>query len=476
MMMRTSWVTMVWITFLGIVSGLPQAWGQLPRLPNVEPHPLPSLMQGPAIPTGYDDLLTIPHGVPDTWLDVDHVMPAEYTWAEGQDEQDKQSEDARASGPIQLKPYGALWSDMVYGTSRTNPGAYTRWVYSDQQHGEPFFVIDARRSRLGLDVIGPELAGAASGGRVEIDFHGEFVNENRASVLLRHAYWEWKNESFRILVGQTWDVISPMLPQSLNYASGFNAGNIGFRRAQVRAERFIWFADDQRLLLQGSLNQDVVTDFATEALVFREAVDAPVVEGRLGWEWGDTNEPNRQLRIGISGHLGATGFDFLANGPPPFNLPPEDDARYRTWSCNLDLHVPIGDRFGLAGELFTGSNLSSYLGGIGQGVCACNRQAIRASGMWGEIWWDCREDLQTRVGYGLDDPKNEDFLIGRTYNQYIYYQLLWTVSNQISTGIEISYWQTFYQDRRGGLILDENLLPTQPGKAITVDWMFKYAF
>ena len=477
-MMRTSWVAMVVGCCLMISPGgwPPNARAQTAWQPGLEwfegPRPEPL----PLIPTGYDDLSAAPADSLTAGALSPHVMPAEYRWADDPAGTDAEAEKPAATGPIQFKPYGAFWSDMVYGTSRTNPGAYTRWVFSEEQQGEPFFVIDARRTRLGLDVTGPPLGDATSGGRVEIDFHGEFINENRASVLLRHAYWEWKSESSRILIGQSWDVISPLLPQSLNYASGYNAGNIGFRRAQFRADHSFWIADDQRLLLQGSLNQDVVTDFANETAVFREAVEVPVVEGRIAWEWGPTDEPDRQLRIGLSGHLGASGFDFLGVSPPPLNLLPEDDARFTTWSCNLDLYAPLGKRFGLAGELFTGSNLSSYLGGIGQGVCACNRGAIRASGLWGEFWWDWRPDLQSRVGYGLDDPVNQDFLIGRTYNQYLYYQILWKVSEQLSTGIEVSYWQTFYQDRRAGSIPTENLFPTQPGKAFTVDWMIKYAF
>jgi hypothetical protein len=61
--------------------------------------------------------------------------------------------------------------------------------------------------------------------------------ENRPTVLLRHAYWEVKNERFRFLLGQYWDVISPLQPSMLLYSVGWNAGNIGYRRTQIPFER-----------------------------------------------------------------------------------------------------------------------------------------------------------------------------------------------------------------------------------------------
>ncbi len=157
-------------------------------------------------------------------------------------------------GGFRIVPYGAFWADMIYATERTEPGAFTLFVLSPEQDGEDAFVIDARRTRLGADVSGPKigaLGNAESGGRVEIDFHGNFVTENRANVLLRQAYWEVKNKRFRLLVGQTSDVISPLIPGTLNYSVGWAGGNIGFRRTQFRGERYLAASDRFLLTLQG---------------------------------------------------------------------------------------------------------------------------------------------------------------------------------------------------------------------------------
>ena len=157
-------------------------------------------------------------------------------------------------------------------------------------------------------------------------------------------------------------------------------------------------------------------------------------------------------------------------------MPPENDARFITWSFNIDLHAPLGERAGFAGEFFTGANLSSFFGGIGQGVCPCLRVPINATGGWGEIWFDWTSSWQSRVGYGIDDPDNDDSLLGRISNQFIFGILIYEVSDNLTTGIEVTYWKTRYQERRAGLIPPDQLSPSQPGKSVVIDWMVKYSF
>jgi hypothetical protein len=383
------------------------------------------------------------------------------------------------AGAFSVVPYGALWADMIFATSRTNPGAYTLWVFSREDQGEAAFTVDARRTRVGLDIQGPELpllGGAESSGRVEIDFHGDFVTENRPAVLLRQAYWQAESDEYRLLVGQTWDVISPLMPARLDYAVGLAAGNIGFRRAQFRAERYLAFSDTLLFSVEGSLNQDIVVDFRTEPGVRREAASWPVIEGRLATTVGPRGDGCNPLVFGVSGHVGETGFDFLTDGPPPLNLPPQDDARFFTWSFNVDVYAPLTQCMGLQGEFFTGANLSSFFGGIGQGVCPCLRVPIRASGGWLDVWYDWSPRLRSHFGFGIDDPINRDSLFGRTYNQYIYANLVAKITDRFTTGIEVTSWKTLYQERRAGQIPADQLMSTAPGESITIDWMVKYGF
>lgn len=147
--------------------------------------------------------------------------------ADGSDFVTRDELDARANefawqkNGFTITPYGALWGSAVYQTRRTFPEPYTLFVLPLNEEGEDDFIIDTRRTRLGIDVVGPQIAAwhnATTGGKVEIDFHGAFVVENKPGVLLRHAYGEIKNDEFRLLAGQTSDVISPLIPSALNYS------------------------------------------------------------------------------------------------------------------------------------------------------------------------------------------------------------------------------------------------------------------
>lgn len=378
-------------------------------------------------------------------------------------------------GDLSVTPYGAFWGDMIYASSRVSPGAFTLFVFSREIDGEDSFVIDARRSRFGVNVQGPEFGSdTASHGQLEVDFHGNFVTENRASVQLRHAYWELTGLTFRLLVGQTWDVISPLVPGTLDAGFGYFGGNIGFRRTQFRAERFVELADST-LLLQGSLNQDIVADFPNDPGVVREPVDWPVLQARVALATGARDDPFAAT-VGFSGHLGETGFHFETAGPPPLNLPPQNDVRFPTWSLNLDARLPLTERCGVQGELFTGANLSAFVGGIGQGVCPCLRVPIRSRGGWCDVWYDWTPRLHSHVGFGLDDPIDRDSLIGRTYNHFLFANLSYDVTDRLLTGLEVAWWKTLYHDTRGGQIPNDQLMPREPGEAFVVDWTVKYGF
>mgnify|MGYP005839350737 FL=1 len=384
---------------------------------------------------------------------------------------------AWTKGDFKIVPYGFLWADMIYGTDRTYPGAYTLWVPSRPTQGEEMFVIDARRTRLGLNIEGPRIAyfnNAKSGGQVEIDFMGVMDSiENKPSILLRHAYWEAKNDYMRIVVGQTWDLISPLYPGTLSYSVGWDGGNIGYRRTQFRLERYFHVSDTLLLTAATSLNQDIVPDLATVANVNRESAGWPVIMWRTAATIGPRGKGCRPLEVGVSGHIGETGLDFLVAGPPPLNLPPRDDMRFRTWSLNLDVKKQLTDRLGVQGELFTGENLSPFLGGIGQGVCIGSRNTIRAAGGWIDGWFDITPKLHMHAGYGIDDPNNVDFFYGRTYNHFIFWNLSYDITKQLVSGIEVTSWKTLYQDRRPAPL---NTAPTLPGESVTIEWMVKYGF
>ncbi len=387
-------------------------------------------------------------------------------------------------GSVSVVPYGILWADMIYSSSRTFPGSFILWIESADTQGENTFVLDARRSRVGVDLKGPEVdvfGGIAGGGKVEVDFLGGFVNENTTDVRLRHVYWEAKNEDWRFLAGQTWDVVSPLLPSTVNFSVNWCSGNIGFRRTQFRVERYLHLSDDCVIALQGALAQNITPDLASGALaagVNREGGNWPMIQARTGFTFGGSGLLQHPVTIGLSGNIGETGFDFLTVSPGPLRIPPQDDARFREWSVNADFTVPVSDCLGVHGEFFTGSNLSNLLGGISQGVCPCERVPIRATGGWVEIWYDLNSCVTTHFGFGVDDPNNGDSLIGRTYNRNIYANVFVQLTDNLRTGLEVASWKTLYHNTtlQEPDPADRISFPTAPGEAVVLDWTVQYRF
>lgn len=369
---------------------------------------------------------------------------------------------AWSKGDFKIVPYGILWGNAAYETERTSPGVYTLFVPSADTEGEDAFHIDTRRTRLGLSIAGPDsscFGGVKSGGKAEIDFHGAFAIENKPGVLLRHAYAEVYNSNFKILAGQTWDVISPLNPGTVSYTVGWGGGNIGYRRAQIRLERYLTLMNDSKITFQGSLNQNIVSDFSSTLSIQSEASDWPLIEGRMAYSLGSHNP----ITVGVSGHIGEQGFDFTQAGPAPLNLPPRDDARVGTWSLNIDVKVPFNHRSGFQGEFFTGQNLGTFLGGIVQGVDGTSRQGIRSTGGWCDFWYDWTNSFHSRIGCGIDDPVDNDVFSGRIYNHYIYANSTYDLTNQLNVGFEVSSWKTMHVGQR-------------PGDSVRFEFAGKYVF
>jgi len=386
---------------------------------------------------------------------------------------------AWTKGDFKIVPYGFLWTSMISQTSRTTPGSYTLWVPSADEQGESAFILDARRTRLGLNVEGPRIpyfCCAKSGGTVEIDFQSPVTSdfENRATVQLRHAYWEVQDESFRFLVGQNWDIVSPLYPSTLSYSVGWDGGNIGYRRPLVRFDRHFYPSSTLKLTGEIGVAADIVSDLATATGVRREPSDWPVIEGRIAATLGQRGEGCRNVVIGFSGHVGEQGFDFLNTLPAslnPLGLPPQDDVRLLTWSMNMDVLIPVSDRLTFKGEYFNGANLGTFLGGIGQGVCPCLRKSIRANGGWMELGYDVTSRWHMITGFGIDDPNVEaDALFGRRYNQFIFSNMNYDLTKKLNVGLEITFWKTLYYETRPGLT------EPAPGESTVFEFVAKYGF
>jgi hypothetical protein len=366
-------------------------------------------------------------------------------------------------GDVVVIPYCLVWGSMSYDSQRCKIGDYALWFESPDLHPrDPDFNVDAKSSRVGLDFTGPGLwflDDAKIGGKVEVDFQGQFVTRNKPGLLLRHLYVEAKDEEFRLLIGQTWDVISPLGIPTLNYTAGSAVGNLAYRRAQFRAERFMGLSDTFMVTLQGSLNANVVTDFVTDPATTTSADPGPYpdVQSRAAFTIGRRDCPDAPpIVLGVGGHYGIQNFDFRTS-------PVELDVDIPTYSLASDMVIPIGQRWGIQGEFFTGFNLSNYMGGILQGVDRGTHRGIHATGGWGEVYVDWLSCLHTHSGFAIDDPANNDMTSGRTCNQMLYNNVIWDATKNLQLAFEVDVWTTRY-------------LTLSPGEGVRLEFAAKYKF
>ncbi len=399
-----------------------EAPAQPQRLPAIEPS---AVMQTSALDPSYDegDYITI------------EELKAEMRQL------------AWTKGDFRIVPYGFLRGAMAYETMRSNTGDFTLWVFSADDWGDDAFHVDARASRLGLDITGPSVwlrrDIAQTGGRVEFDFHGQAVTRNRSGVLLRHAYLELKSDRYRLLAGQTWDVISPLNPSMLMYSVAWGGGNLGYRRAQFRGERYFDLSETVRITAQGSLNANIVSCFIDDKDIAGDPSGWPVIQGRVATTLGHRRHGGLPMELGVSGHIGEQAFRIQNNNE-------FDRFARRTWSFNADFRVPMAEHWGFKGEFFTGENLGAYMGGVLQGVDRGRLAGIRSTGGWVDLWYDWTPRWHSAIGAGIDDPVDGDLTAGRKYNHFYFVNLSHEVTEKFLVGVEVSHWKTLWVDRRAG--------------------------
>ncbi len=342
---------------------------------------------------------------------------------------------------IRWDPYGYIKLDASVDSDAIEPGNFARWVADpalEQPHRH--FNITARQTRLGLWIIGPEESSFQARGRVEIDFYGG-GGENKNGVQLRHAYiqLDWPERDLRLIAGQTFDIISPLVPRTVNYTVAWWSGNIGYRRPLVSLTHTAG-EGPHRLILTGGVSRTIGDDFKpTEPGDAGADSGLPSVQARGAYAW---DMHGRSGSIGVSGHWGQEDVGTLLE---------LEDSEFDSWSVNLDLSIPIGSKVTLKAEAFTGQNLDDYFGGVGQGVNIDLDREVEASGGWLSIEIDPNDKVRLGVGFGIDNPEDGDLDVGaRTLNRSVWGNFFYDFTDYLSTAWEVSWWATDYKDRGEG--------------------------
>jgi hypothetical protein len=163
--------------------------------------------------------------------------------------------------------------------------------------------------------------------------------------------------------------------------------------------------------------------------------------------------------VGLSGHWGQEEYDITISGR---------DEEFTTWSLNLDLTQPVNKWLSIKGELFTGENLSAYLGGIGQGVITDTTkpnyyEEIGSTGGWIAASLGPWDNTRFNVGVGMDDVDSGQINAGdrtmnrsvfgnrdRTMNRSVFGNMFYSLNENTEWALELSHWRTEYHGHGDG--------------------------
>lgn len=336
---------------------------------------------------------------------------------------------AQSTGELDLEWYGYVKLDASWDEALVNVGNFARWVISPETRTpHASFNMTSRQTRLGFRV-GTETGSAKLNARWEADFYAG-ATENKNGLQVRHAYVDivWPS-GWAILAGQTSDVISPLTPTTLNYTVAWWAGNIGYRRPQLRVTRKVELGGTT-LLLRGAAARTIGDDFvAADPGDTGSAAGYPTFQGLAGL---DLPFRGQTLSLGAYAHRGEENLC-------------DDGVQVESSSWGLYLDIPLG-ALSLSGEGWWGSNMDDYFGGIGQGikVGAAGATPVGGKGGWGQLGWH-RGKMRMHSGFGVDDPDDVDLWVGQRARNFVHWcNVIRDFGGGLQLGLEFSLWKTRY--------------------------------
>ena len=342
-----------------------------------------------------------------------------------------------SSVPVTL--YGHVKLDAAYQDSRLNADNCANYVLSEAvTEDDDEFQMTANQTRLGLNLGGLEAGSIKVSGKVEVDFFGDAAATNKPKLLLRQAYLQldWEEYDLSLRAGQAWDVVSPLLPSTLNYTVMFWQGNAGCRRPQIRLTK--------GFNLEGAVERVEIAVAATRNIGIAsvehddsgEDSGTPGFQARLGVKFKLLTEKSTVL--GVSGSFHSEQYDTAVD---------DESTDYDSNMVCVDLTLPLLDWLTLKAEFYKGENVSTFLAGVGQGVNVAGDTEIESAGGWvtATITPPALEDWTFNIGYGIDDPAQDDLGGGAiSRNVVVFGNAIYNLGGGVSMGLEVMNLETEY--------------------------------
>jgi hypothetical protein len=345
-------------------------------------------------------------------------------------ESDKKGE---ASTNHPLKIYGLIVLNPTFATAKTtlygtrNSAAALSSVKdktANASDGNSWFGLTIQNSRLGIIWTGKEIAdNVKASGLFEIDFVNIINNASYGTSpipRIRHLSFTLEGKNWSILMGQNWDIFSPLNTNSLSIGNNlWYQGNLGFRRPQLRFTYNIPAGTNGKVNLAASVNHPSNTDD-----LYSGGMEGgiPYGEGLIqytkGLKYGD-------LIVAVSG----TGGTHRSNG-----------KNKEMWGIAGSINIPLHNYLTLKGEVEWGKDLGDFL------TFAGSTGGVKNLGGWGQISSKWHKKFETNIGYGIDDIKKTSIADGSvSRNQIAFGNFKYSPWTPFSIGVEYEYMRTTYK-------------------------------
>lgn len=345
-----------------------------------------------------------------------------------------------ASSKPEVSFYGFIKLDASYDDSKTdNPDAPKFAVLENAVSNERQFAMTAQNTRLGCKLISPQSNDGKVFANLELDFF-DTSSDNSQKPRMRHAFFELQHPKWSLLAGQTWDVFGPLGPDTLN-TNGYMwfAGNVGFRRPQIRLTNNMDCLGN-KIVTQVSLNRNI--GISNSSVDTGENYGLPIIEGRAAYTFPLFT---KKSTIGVAGLWGKERYNR-------FDGINDNNYTVAQESLGIDLFIPCTDQLSFKGELYAGSNVDAFLGGIGQGLNTVKEKGISAKGGWSQASYLLNEKHTINLGYGQDNAQEDDLNLGnRSKNEVFYGNLMCALAKDVKMGLEYAHFQTKYAQLGKGI-------------------------
>ena len=312
-----------------------------------------------------------------------------------------------------------------------------------------------RQSQIGLDVFGPDIAGAHTSANVKFDFAGGFPStENGVSqglVRLRTGVirFDWNTTS--VVAGQDRLFFAPLAPTSLAtlaIPALSYAGNLWNWTPQVRVEHRHNLSENSNLLFQAgildSLSGDVPSQTPDRQPTWGEASGQPAYAARVAWT---RHVSDQNLTVGFGGYYGRQDWGLQRN--------------VDSWVATMDAAVPLGKWFALTGAFYRGRALGGLSGAVGQDVVMSGRLTdpttivlgLNSMGGWMQLKFKPRPKLELNGAFGDDNPFASDLRrfspTGSFYGVWLsknlspFVNVIYQMRSDVVIAIEFRRLQTF---------------------------------